>query len=586
MVRPCTKSGTEAPPQRGAATTDMLSPVACGRIASLSLIVALVLLGLPSALLLTTVLLFALGRPISQLNLPLAAMLALAFAWLAARKYAPQRPVLTFLPVSGFVLTIFCGGLLLCGRFYDVSSDGQTYQQEAIIQLAKGWNPLRRAPLASVHNIWINHYPKAPWIYAAALYALTDNIEQGKVFNGLLIGLAFFCCLAALLTLQPDKLGRAVLLSLLLALNPVAVSQALSFYVDGQLAALLLATMALAYLAYVRRDRFLAASLLLPLILLVNTKFTAIAYLGVMTAGVLLWLLLSGRRKLAHAMLAISVTGILLGLVLVGFNPYVTNTLRKGHPFYPLAGRGAVDIHDPTAERAMGLPPGFREQNRFENLFISLFSRSENPGDRRPRYKVPFSIAEEEVIWFQDKPDLRIGGFGPLFSGVLVLTLALTLALILGLRKGKNVTVLSVLGIAALLLASALVNPECWWARYAPQIWLIPLLLTLPALYVAGNKFLRALGWAVVLVVVINVGLIAQSYLAGQYRISGILKQQLAEIAQSRRPIQVLFNGFDSNRLRFEKRGIPYTEITAVPPGAKGYSYIGTRAVFFYQAKD
>src|SRR5690348_16304299 len=46
---------------------------------------------------------------------------------------------------------IFIGVVLLAiwisGQIYDVSYDGQAYQQEAIIQLKNGWNPVYDAPL-------------------------------------------------------------------------------------------------------------------------------------------------------------------------------------------------------------------------------------------------------------------------------------------------------------------------------------------------------------------------------------------------------------------------------------------------------
>lgn len=34
--------------------------------------------------------------------------------------------------------------------------------------------------------LWIDHYPKVTWNFAASIYAITNNIESGKVLTVLL----------------------------------------------------------------------------------------------------------------------------------------------------------------------------------------------------------------------------------------------------------------------------------------------------------------------------------------------------------------------------------------------------------------
>ncbi len=105
----------------------------------------------------------------------------------------------------------------------------------------------------------------------------------------------------------------------------------------------------------------------------------------------------------------------------VGWHPYVTNTVSSGHPFYPMAGVGALDFKP-------FLPQGFERMNRFEKLAASVFSTSSNGiwipdeagkvhGVVEARLKLPFFISEEELSVFK-APDVRLGGFGPLFSAV------------------------------------------------------------------------------------------------------------------------------------------------------------------------
>lgn len=555
------------------------------RVASVSLILGLTMLAFFGVILLLTTLLFALGKPISAAHLPLAALVTAGCAWFITKRFAPEKPLKTFSLVIGVNAIIFVVGLVGLGSFYDLSWDGQTYQQEAIIQLTNGWNPLRDTPLSTIHEVWINHYPKAPWIFAATVYKLTGDLENGKVFNAIFFFMTAFFYLAALLTFRPNGLGKAALLSLVVALNPVFVNQLLSYYIDCQIAGFLLSAIALCYLAYSKQDKLLALALVLAIILLVNTKFTAIVYVLVLTGGLAGWLFCAKQRRGARTVLLIGAGGLLVGLLVVGFNPYVSNTLSKGHPFYPLAGKGAVDIWDPATSQSMELPVGFRQANSFKKLFVSLFTYSENPGFKKPRYKIPFTYEKNELLWFAEKSDLRLGGMGPLFSGVLVLTVLMALILTAELRKQKDPLVLSIFGVTAIIFVSVLANPESWWARYVPQLWLVPVLLALPGIYLINKKSLKLLGWAIILVLLVNSSMILWFYLHAQCNKSYALEQQLTAIVEIQRefkqPVLVDFRGFYSSRVRLENFGITYREVTSPPAGAKQIPLIGSRAITY-----
>jgi hypothetical protein len=68
--------------------------------------------------------------------------------------------------------------------------------------------------------------------------------------------------------------------------------------------------------------------------------------------------------------------------------------------------------------------------------------------------------------------DVRIGGFGPLFGGIVLLMLA---ALIIG---GRGPTWEGGV-LIFLLFICTVINPEMWWARYVPGLWLVPVLIAL-----------------------------------------------------------------------------------------------------------
>ena len=85
---------------------------------------------------------------------------------------------------SSFLMIVACF-TLLCGAVFDISYDGQTYHQEAIIQLSRGWNPF----LEEISDLYlveqtaleaaINFYPKAPWVIASVHQLFFVKSRQG-----------------------------------------------------------------------------------------------------------------------------------------------------------------------------------------------------------------------------------------------------------------------------------------------------------------------------------------------------------------------------------------------------------------------
>src|SRR5262249_32768172 len=156
-------------------------------------------------------------------------------------------------------------------RIYDISWDGQTYHAEGIEQLASGWNPFWEAPhngpAFRLHSGYysgpsqLSFSPKGAWICAAALYKFSGSFEAGKACHLMLILACFLCSFAALSTFRSIKWRWILILSLLIASNPVSVCQMFTYYVDGQLSSLLGITIGLLILIYRRPDRFKMAVL-------------------------------------------------------------------------------------------------------------------------------------------------------------------------------------------------------------------------------------------------------------------------------------------------------------------------------------
>lgn len=406
---------------------------------------------------------------------------------------------------------------------YDLSTDGQLYHQQAVMLMAQGWNPLRHpaSPLDNWSTIWVDGYAKTHWVYAALWVDLGAGLQAGKSFTWVL-ALAAGLLAHALLTERLAWSPRAAAcMAALMVFNPVFATEWPTFLNDHTLACtLLLALLSLAWAAWAPpaalARRQAAALLVLAFALLAAVKASGVAYAGVflvLGAPLLAWGCGLGRGLRVAAW---AVAGIAAGVLVLGFNPYVTNTLRHGHPFYPLAGEGKVDII------SNNVPAGVAEQPRLVKLFGSLAARSSsviggpvNPDTLAP--KLPGSISLAEVKLFLTKNDVRIAGFGPWFS--LALTVAVAGVAWAWARRRRPAWQQGLLvAPMVLLMLSALAFPEPWWARYIPQVWLVPLVAAVALITggrAEGDRAQRVLGWGIAAIAGLNVALVALLFIAG-----------------------------------------------------------------------
>lgn len=521
------------------------------KLGNLSLVIGSSLVFLIFSILLITSISLALGYSILRIEIYLAVFATVLFIAWATRQYF-EAPVLKVFAVVTIFLAISAWiFLVVSGKLYDVSYDGQVYHQEAIIQLTDGWNPFYKTLLPQDHSHYlsINCYPKGPWICAAALYKITGRIEQSKSFNLVFMMISFFISLSALLSMDKVRLGTAVILGSLLSMNPVSICQSLSFYVDGQLSSMLITLASLLYLLFKRWDRLTLLTTALTIPIVINIKFTGIAYLLIFICEGLLCAWLYGKRTLVLSMVLVVALSFPVGLLLIGYSPYITNTLQHGHPFYPLGGAKSVDIIQ------FNMPGKFSEMNRFEKLFVSLYSESRNAVQPDTyEWKIPFTVNEAELRTFFS-PDTRIGGWGPLFGSVLLISF---LIISLGLKLDLPRTIIAA-GVGFLVMVTVFVNPESWWARYSPQLWIAPFIFVLLSEHLQG-KLIHVLAGITIFVLILNVLLVSGSYLRGQYHINQALKRQLMSIKNQQEPAIVYFGDFRSNRIRLRELGIKYSE--------------------------
>ncbi len=449
--------------------------------------------------------------------------------------------------------TLVIGGVV-AHNFYDSSFDGQTYHSDAIIALSEGWNPFEDPhPGQFGYGNTARSFPKASWLAGSSLYTLTDSIEIGKSTNVLPLGASFLLVLALLtrLGVRPPVAWAG---SALAALNPVWVVQSLTNYIDGQTAALLLAAVASGLWVLVfERTRVASWSLGLSLLLLINLKFSGIYYVGLILFAMTVVLLWQRRWDDLRRFFVTQGIVFVVAIGVIGFNPYVQNLLDFDTPFYPIAGPGSIDFFTPNS------PENLRGAPQLTQLFYGLFGAPGNPINARAELVLPF-FADLSVSWPYTGADPRIAGLGPWFSGALLISVALGGWLLWKDRKQWRGTVLLVGGLSVFLILSWMGHPEGWWARYTPQLWLVPVAVAV-AMLARPDRLSRWLGGLLGLILVLNVAYVSAVYYHDEVEFTREVGQLYRDFAESGQELPVFIQRFRSAaEVQFEEAGVTYRE--------------------------
>jgi hypothetical protein len=293
---------------------------------------------------------------------------------------------------------------------------------------------------------------------------------------------------------------------LTLALNPVALAQVGTAMVDGVVSSVLLATLMLALLWVWRHPPIIVLPPLAgALALLVNTKFTGLVYVALIVLPVIFVAGLVARsgRRLVWMLGGVILCG-LVAMIGLGYNPYVTNFLRYDHPLHPIYGPHSLDI---GAQYRTG---ELNDVSEPERLALSVFGKS-TAGTEDPKLKVPLVFDGDEWSAFRS-PSVRIGGFGPWFSGGLVIALgALLAAVIARLVRKRRVELepispqaYALLGAGGICLLATVVQPSAFLARFAPQLWFVPGFIAIAVLLFAGTRIVQAIAWLAITILLLD----------------------------------------------------------------------------------
>ncbi|MBE5812258.1 MAG: hypothetical protein E7314_01210 [Clostridiales bacterium] len=391
--------------------------------------------------------------------------------------------------------------IILSTQIYDFAWDSNWYHKSALGCLKLGWNPVYQAfeefiPKTDMAvgclksaKIWVDHYCKASWIVGANIYSLTNNIETAKAINLIMIFILFGISYHYFVSTR-FKFWQALILSFLLVFNPITVSQVFTLYVDNLLMTNLFAIIVMLFAITDNKyglDRWYKYFILAMLVIFcINIKFTGLAYAGVFCfLFFCIWCVkafFDGELKTVFVKnMIFYIVTCSIAVFIVGASSYLTNFIEKGHPLYPLAGEEKIDIMS-TNE-----PYIFKGMPTLNKLFIALFGETTNKLEYEfEKPKKLFSVSDEEI--FYCGYDTRIGGFGPLFSGILIISIIVVVSsLILLYKKDKYWFAIFASMLVTIFLMLSLIT-ESWWARYSPYLYLIPI-FAVAFLFIGFNYF-------------------------------------------------------------------------------------------------
>lgn len=461
------------------------------------------------------------------------------------------------LPAAFFTLAAVVICCFAASFIYDTSFDGMYFHKEAARTLAAGWNPLYTS-FADISDfsycqdlhVWLDNYPKGVWSLYAAVYSLCGRIEAAKGANILFVIMLFSAAYDVCFSVFSLKSAPRVIISAAFAAHPVILSQFFTYYNDLPVAALVMVCGFMVMKLYAgKAERIDYVCLAVAFASSFAVKFTAPVFCGSVILAYIAAFALKKDWILFKKTCAVFCIAAFVGVCILGADPYIKHLLHGQNPVFPLLGAGKYDIMNTN------LPRGFDDISGVKQLLISLFSRSNQEIGANAEFKIPFTFNREEFNSL-GAADVRLGGFGVLFGGMLVLSLG---AAAVCLIKGTDNT--AALPAIVIFVLLALFFPETWWARYNPYIYYIPCLIAV----MLPSCIKTAVPACLLSAVLIVNGLISLTAVsANLIRNTNIVKESLAEIKNENKPVLLRINDFPAHSAWFDEMGIEY-EISYKP---------------------
>ncbi|MET3731534.1 hypothetical protein [Moheibacter stercoris] len=523
-----------------------------------------ILLALLFFLLVVSSLGFLFNIKLSEFHFPIAIILALVTTYFLYGKNDLKNYISSFLWASLILMISY----FLSINYYDFSFDGMAYHQDAVVQLAEGWNPIKEKT-DSQYAIWLNHYQKGIEIMQANFYLISNKLESVKTINFLLLISCLLVVFEAI-KLTIKNTFSAFFLAILASFSLIVISQLFTNYNDGLYYLLYISLVASMILVYQHKTNFYWANLIMISILLCNIKFSTLPSFVVLVAVFLAFIIYKKNWTFIRPAV-ISLTIVFFAGIITTFNPLLTNINEGKHIFHPLMGTEKVDIISQV------IPHYMSDQGKLERLKTAFFSEVTNiymmNEDRIPvqKSKIPFTIQPGEIE-FLHHYDLRLSGFGVFASGILLLSVLILIVYPLYMYIYKREVfqvnkekLLVLYTIVFGIIITTFINPEFWWARYVPQLWLINI-IALVMIWDSKQYFFRALKFFLLFSLFFNFYLGLTQTLKFEINstkeINSLLKDWKTDGVKLKIDQQNFFHVYK----RFEENNIPF-ELTKITEG-------------------
>lgn len=561
---------------------------------------AFFLLMMSTFILIITNLLFIFKITITPYHLPIIYILSILGYILWKKK--EWKKALLVIAISSIV---FIGCAFVATKMYDGTPDGNTYHKLSVGALKNGWNPIYESvgdfnkaegnPFNvykdNVNVNWSDHYARGTETFGAVVYAFSGNIETGKMFNLLWVYIGIFIIFGLLKQMNLNN-WKSLLISVILAINPIIIVQLPNYYLDGVLAIslfIIILCCLLQFKAQSKNEQKINYLILaMAIIWCCNTKFTGLAFAAVFCGMYYLYRHIKNFIKDKDNFKQIFIKDtifyiatVIVALVIVGGSTYTKNFIDHGNPLYPLYGKGHVDNMV-----MMEIPKSLQKEDRLTIFLTSIFAKGENVSPsysdegNEPELKLPLTFTQEELDNYSI-PDIRMGGFGPLFSAIFILGIMGTILIIVEYIRKKDWNKLIPYSlILILIMALILFLDGGYWARYIPYFYLVPVFVLIHYFRKEWNSHKIANVFAIVIAIIfiINSGLLLRTQYQGIKNNNWYVQSTLSsfqEYAKNHKTILVNLqhHGIQGVQYNIDDLGISNYKLTEKKQKNNGYMF-------------
>lgn len=438
---------------------------------------------------------------------------------------------LIFVGMTLVVLT----SVIIALPFHDLTWDGMAVRQILVEDVLLRKKCPKAMPSTHLLSAWLG--------------SIGNSVDAGKAANPMLMICAFGFILKAMTEAGFQGMTRW-LIALVAAMNPVSIYQMSSFYLDGALASLITCQLAAFFLVYLKPKKLLfLGSSFFCFLMLSCAKTSGFAYGGMLALGMFLFLATSRRLTLSK---------IIPGFLFLIFLGWTTHFLERGGGYNLSRLKQQTDLK--TFLYGVGSAPDeIKNLNKVQAFLKSHLSPSAVwPNCWEVKYTLVFSRPELAV--FQDlNPDLRSGGFGPLYGTFLLLACIGSLLVAFQRKISWQSWVPAALAFTTCLLS------QSWWARWVPQAWLIPLLMIVPVLFYCPKGLSAWVSSGSLWVGLVNSLLIFVFYVNGCLENRKLLAEQIKNLKKLPSPVEIWVPDFPSNLTWLQQAGISFKKLAKEP---------------------